>query len=165
MALPAILARAGATAARGWALTSRMTMRGNVGQALASRLAGGVLRTEVLAGGKELAEEMRKRVPRETGELESEIVVRPLRQGPGVFAAGVGVPADSPAHLKAVMTEYDLYPSHNPRGEPGRPRTRWPAKSKAGATMPWARQSVLIRRRFILRRWRVGIAKALRRGR
>lgn len=135
-----------------------------LGERVISLLSPAIIRHEVLTGGEDLKAEMVKRVPRETGELEGEIVVRPMRTGPGVFVAGIGVPADSPAIVKAFATEYpETVPNWTHRGVPGNPTTNWPAKSKQGATMPWARQSVLVRKNGIMRKWRQQVAQRLRR--
>lgn len=125
-----------------------------------SLMAPAVVRAEVLDGGEILADEMRRRVPRETGELEGEIVAHPLRAPPGQFFVNVGVPESSPAIEKARATEFGTW--NYGVGTPQNPKTRWAAKSKPGAVMPWARTSVLARKTDIIRRWRNGLAARAR---
>lgn len=89
--------------------------------------------------------EAKRLVPRETGELESEVGVFYDGQMP----SGVGVPASSPAIEKALATEFGTW--NYGVGSPGAPKTAWASKSKATAAMPWLRTGVLVARPRILR--------------
>ena len=105
------------------------------------------LREIVERGAEDLAGEMKALVPRETGELESEITAECVESTDQRAVFRVGVRADSPAIDAAWATETG---SHNFRvGTPSSPKTSWEAKSKAGATMPWARTALLRHRRRI----------------
>lgn len=123
-------------------------------------LSAAVLRTEVWEGGTALEEEMRRRVPRETGELEDAIQKVRGKQTRTLVTMGVGVPASHPAIHKAWATEFGTW--NYTVGRPEAPKTNWPAKSKAGATMPWARTSVLVLKTSLIRNWRRRIARRLK---
>lgn len=92
--------------------------------------------------------EAKQLVPKETGELESEIEV--LYDGD--TPVGVGVPASSPAIDKAWATEYGA--SNYSVGEPGTPKLDWKAKSKPTAAMPWLRTAALVHRFSFLKKIR-----------
>jgi hypothetical protein len=82
--------------------------------------------------------EARRLVPRETGELESEIQIFYVGDRP----AGVGVSASSPAIAKAWATEYGTW--NWSVGSPTGPKTAWEAKTKPEAAMPWLRTGLIV---------------------
>lgn len=97
---------------------------------------------------RRLLAEAKRLVPRETGELESEIQV--FYEGSTPVA--VGVSGASPAAEKARATEYGSW--NYTAGEPGSPKLDWPVKSKPTAAMPWLRTAALVHRFSFLKKIR-----------
>lgn len=82
--------------------------------------------------------EARRLVPRDTGELESEVAIH----YDGDMPSSIGVLASSPAAEKARATEYGSW--NYDVGSPTGPKLDWPAKSKPTAAMPWLRTAAAI---------------------
>jgi hypothetical protein len=110
-------------------------------------------------GAYRLLGHARENVPRETGELEDEIVVLDKYQNGGVVEKGVGVPDSSPAIHKAWATEFGTW--NYGVGTPEVPKLDWPAKSKSTAMMPWLSTAVRQTREEFLDSVRAGLAAAI----
>lgn len=99
------------------------------------------LRPVVEEAARLLLAEAKRLAPRDTGELESAIVVVEVTLGDKVISLGVGVPEGDPAWERGMATEYGTRAIIV--GTPESPRVSWTAKSKGSASMPWLRAAMM----------------------
>lgn len=120
-----------------WTLTGGDELVAN----LKAHVAEARLRPVVEEAARILLAEAKRLAPRDTGELESAIVILEVSDGPNTIAVQVGVPESDPAWDRGMATEYGT--ASILVGTPEGPRMTWTAKSKGTASMPWLRAAMV----------------------